>query len=266
MEIFNVKMLKSLQWEKDGEIVELDVYEPTSKGDVVKVVTDNNKLGIKAEYVFIANKYPEYEFKKQVLTSIILNGAEVKCDILTISRGKKKKYIYFDISTFMTDIYFKLKLSNYLQWEKDGKVVELIIYEPDDKGDIVKIITDDYDLGIDAECAFMMNKYPEYKPETCALGSMILNWSQCEEIENERKVYFRTRALKLADTDPEGKSSYKEMEIGRPFLPFLSELGLNATANQTQVYSHIVTISNGTDKKRIFFDISSFFSLKNGNR
>jgi hypothetical protein len=94
----------------EGRIVEFTEYESTQEGDFVKVCTGDHDLGVAAEYIWFQNKYPNAVLTKQVLTGIILNGNNVKCDIVTIETAEKEiKNIYFDISQMMDDLNRKVK-------------------------------------------------------------------------------------------------------------------------------------------------------------
>jgi len=98
--VFNVKPLQESVIEVEGEPAKIIVFEAAKEGDIVKICTDNHGLGVEAEYVWVNQKYPEYDACKQTLTTMKLNGHDVYCDILTIENESGTKSIFFDISDF----------------------------------------------------------------------------------------------------------------------------------------------------------------------
>jgi len=84
----------------DGEPVKIIVFEDAKEGEIVKICTGNHSLGISAEYAWINYKHPGYDITKQRLYKMKLNGQDVRCDILSIEKGRSKINIFFDISDF----------------------------------------------------------------------------------------------------------------------------------------------------------------------
>jgi hypothetical protein len=99
---FNVKPIR------DGELnivgkkpVRIIVFESTQEGEIIKICTEDDYLGVFAEYAWINYKYPGYMVAMQALSTMKLNGKDVECDILTIENERSKKDIFIDISDFL---------------------------------------------------------------------------------------------------------------------------------------------------------------------
>jgi hypothetical protein len=98
---FDVKAIEEVEFKLDGKTVGIIVYEAVKEGEIFKICTGDYDLGISAEYAWINYKFPEFKITMQALTSINLNGRDIKCDVLTIENGKDEKNIIFDISDFL---------------------------------------------------------------------------------------------------------------------------------------------------------------------
>jgi hypothetical protein len=69
---------------------------------VIKIYTDDENIGVAAEYAFIRNTYPEYQVKAQRLQKMEIDGKTVSADILEIAKENEIKELRFDISGFFS--------------------------------------------------------------------------------------------------------------------------------------------------------------------
>jgi hypothetical protein len=98
------KSVEKREFKCDGKSAEIIVFEPVEQGEIVKIITNNSSIGIKIEYLWIKEKYPDFKVSMQRLSPVVLNGKNIICDILEIVNGAFHKTIFFDISDFFGKI------------------------------------------------------------------------------------------------------------------------------------------------------------------
>ena len=82
------------------------------------------------------------------------------------------------------------------EFELDGESVGIIVFEAVEEGEIIKICTENHDLGITAEYAWINYKYPGYERTKQSLNIMKLNGQEVEcdiltiENEHDKKYIF----------------------------------------------------------------------------
>jgi hypothetical protein len=118
----------------------------------------------------------------------------------------------------ITELYFLIAVENTL--------IKMCEY----KNSVIKILTEDHDLGIDAEYAWIYFRYPEYERTLQTL--VVINSSGQFEKLAER-IYNKTP-------------------------PVMKWNGQNVKVRDDTYYD-VLTIENGKDTKDIVFDISDFF-------
>ncbi|MDO9152949.1 MAG: tetratricopeptide repeat protein [Paludibacter sp.] len=78
--------------EKNGLIVTMSI-----KNKIVKIHTNNSGFGVKAEYAYMKQMFPNSNVKSQMLSTKIIDNFEVTVDILSTD---KNEVVVFDISDF----------------------------------------------------------------------------------------------------------------------------------------------------------------------
>jgi hypothetical protein len=103
---FTAKQTTGTVLEIETTLIGIIEYETAPEGAICKICTDNEELGVRAEYAWISHKYPGYERTEQQLERITLNRTSIWCDILTIEKSNPRQKetaaikVFFDISDF----------------------------------------------------------------------------------------------------------------------------------------------------------------------
>ena len=159
----NLRAEREVTLKLDGRNVKFIEYEPANEGDFVKVCTYDHGLGVAGEYAWFRNKYHNAEVKMQQLTTIVLNGKKIECDILTILiDGYKERKIYFDISQMMESLNDMASGKiNKEHWEENAKTIyDKLVNDfgfsvnDDDKECLSKKIGENINIGFDISYFF----------------------------------------------------------------------------------------------------------------
>jgi len=172
-----VDIKKEVHLNVNGRIVKFIEYEPTAEGDFVKVCTNEHRLGVEAEYVWILEKYGKYKFIQQKFSSLIINGKAVKCDLIIVRLSNKEiKHIYFDVSMMMNNLnYMTQGRTNKKLWDKKAKIIyDKLIKEynfavfNNDEESLYKKINEIVSIGFDVTFffGFILNDKEERKAVT----------------------------------------------------------------------------------------------------
>jgi hypothetical protein len=71
-----------------------------NESKLIKILTDNQDLGIESEYSYIKMVYKNVKFNKQTLSKILINNENKWVDIINFESNNKKYEQIFDISEF----------------------------------------------------------------------------------------------------------------------------------------------------------------------
>lgn len=85
-----------------GETITFDIKTTSALFDIVKINALTHDIGVNAEYKWIKKYYPDHKITMQGLQKILIDKEQYNYDVVTIKNIEgKKKYIYFDITSFL---------------------------------------------------------------------------------------------------------------------------------------------------------------------